>query len=325
MVQEPISRIEVKSGTLYFRGHSVTGLAMDRSFEDVLYLLVYGHLPKPREKNLLCQTLKCKRTSNLSSFRGYTLVEFVEGLQGDRGNDYESLLGLVATFPVAVAHKYRISQEKEPVHQRSGLSHAANLLWMLTGVEHSALDIRNFETCLILHMDDPDNPSLRKLLQTLDRGKSAIDAITAAIRVHGGPLHHGAGSLAAKMIYDLAKVDDLRAAMTERLERGERLYGLGHRIYRSLDPRAKVLREMLCSRTEGTDMSWLPSHVDTVAKVGAEILLERKGLTVHPNVDLYNALVYGTFGLQTEINTNLFAVSRIAGWTAHVLETFGFQ
>ncbi len=323
MVQEPISRIDVQSGTLYFRGHSAVELATDRKFEDVLYLLVHGVLPEPGERDALSLSLVSKREASLVPPSGSSLVSLAEGMEGVEKEPYEKLLGLVAAIPIAVASAYRASNGREAVPQNASLNHAANLLWMLTGIEQAERNIRDFETCLILHMDDPENPSLSRLLQALNEGGSIAVAVGTALRAHGDPLHHGAGSLAANMVLSLAQEDDLHEAMAEKLDRGERLYGLGHRIYRTMDPRAKELRRILVSRTKGTDMSWLPNHVEDVAKAGADVLLERKGLVVHPNVDLYNALVYSTFGLATDVNTQLFAVSRAAGWTAHTVEFLG--
>ena len=320
MTQEPISRIDVQSGTLYFRGHSVAELAPNRSYEDVLYLLIKGNLPESKERGLLSQNLASLRNVDLTLGAGSSLVEVVRGIAATDESVYQSLLNLIAAIPIDVAQRYRTSHGEHPLPHRTDYGHAANLLWMLTGIEQSPHDIRDFETCLILHMDDPDNPSLGQLLCALERDHSVNGAIAEALRVHGDSLHHGAGSMAASMIHSLAKEEDLHAAISERLERGERLYGLGHRIYRTWDPRAKMLRRMLVSRTIGTDMGWLPGHVETVAGVGAEILEERKGLKVYPNVDFYNALVYATFGLTIDINTDLFAVSRIAGWAAHALE-----
>ena len=325
---EPVSRIDAEKGILYFRGISVEELAPRHTYEEILYLLVSGSLGSSGETSSLSKSLVSKRgllepatAAYLQKPEGegflYSYVDLVKPV----GPLKESLFGYLACTPLAAAIGYRIANGLEVVHQRQDLNLSENLLWMLTGAEPTKQDASDFTTCLNLHMDDPDNPSLSRLLDGLATGQSIDQAIGGALEVHKGHLHHGAGSLAAKMVLNLKDAEDLRTSMTEILDRGDRLYGLGHRIYRALDPRAKMLRKILVSRTKHTDLSWLPEHIEAVAKVGAEILMERKGVQAYPNVDLYNAIVYSTFGLTTDVNTDLFAVSRMAGWTAHCLES----
>jgi citrate synthase len=122
------------------------------------------------------------------------------------------------------------------------------------------------------------------------------------------------------MFEEIKKPDNARSYLEERLKSGEKIFGLGHRIYKGMDPRAAVLREMLGRRTEKTSNEWLLHVSDAVAEEGSKLLNEHKSIDAFPNIDLYNAAVYYTFGFPAEYNTALFAVSRAAGWMAHILE-----
>ena len=122
------------------------------------------------------------------------------------------------------------------------------------------------------------------------------------------------------MIEDIADSTMVRAKLAKRLDSGQRIFGIGHRIYRTIDPRAVILRDILRKRASGTRHDQFYKLVEEVASVGPSLARERKGLTLHPNVDLYNAAVYTTLGITAELNTSLFAMARIAGWMAHILD-----
>jgi len=220
---------------------------------------------------------------------------------------------------MVVAHQFAQSQNIETETPDEKLSHAANFLGMVRGITQMDNEVRDLETALILPMDDPDNPSLTSLTQALEKGDES-DALRAALKAHVGPLHHGAGTLAMAMFEDIQKPDNAKQYLAERLSSGGKIYGLGHRIYRGIDPRAVVLREMLERRTMKTYDEWILHVSDAVAREGKILLSKDKGIEAFPNIDLYNAAVYFTFGFPTELNTSLFAVSRAAGWMAHILE-----
>ena len=170
-------------------------------------------------------------------------------------------------------------------------------------------------------MDDPDNPSLAALESTYAASGSISEATVAALDKHVGPLHHGAGAEAMRMIIETEGQPEVSSLLADRLERGEKLFGLGHRIYRTIDPRAKVLRGLLKRRGE-VDERWAKrlANIEEIARFGSRLILERKGKVVHPNVDLYNASVYESFGIPYWLNTELFAIARSAGWAAHIYE-----
>jgi citrate synthase len=334
-LKAPISRIDAEKGQLFFRDISAIDLATEYTFEDGVYLLVLGDQPDEQKVRTIKENLVQYRLEAPHLLGEYLrsppmyceapLHKFLDNLadiEYDRGFEiYDLLLFIVAITPIILTASWRLMSSEEPIMPIEGLSHSANVLHML-GRNASQEDIRDFESCLILHMDDPDNPSLSALTQKLENGGTPSEALIAALHRHVDPAHHGAGTEAMKMVLALKDEEDVRSALRERLEDGERIYGLGHRIYRTIDPRAVFLRDLLMKRTMGTELDWLPEKIQSIAFEGASVLKDMKGITVYPNVDLYNAAVYSTFGIDTRFNTFLFAISRVAGWTAHILEWY---
>ncbi|MHA2379627.1 MAG: citrate/2-methylcitrate synthase [Candidatus Thorarchaeota archaeon] len=344
---EPISHIDPEHGLLFFRGLNATELAETRRFEDVTFLLVHGHLPTESESIQFRRRLIELRDlgerdidsilSKIGSIQGSFTFDTQEMLEAkglrrlaERLDIYRSnhelsaldtMLLFVSMAPVVVATEWRKIHGKIPISSRGTLSHAANLLWMLNETSLNDLDSKDLEACVILHMDDPDNPSLAALERTYRATNSISKATVAALDKHVGPLHHGAGTEAMKMIMEIGGHPQVSNLLAYRLERGEKLFGLGHRIYRTIDPRAKVLREVLKRRGE-VDTRWAKrlSNIEEIAELGSKLLLERKGKAVHPNVDLYNAAAYESFGIPYLLNTELFAIARSAGWAAHISE-----
>ena len=321
-IMEPISSIDTSSNQLYFRGLNAVKLAREQDYESVLFLLVHGQLPTARKHHSIKQRLIKLRA--LYSPKMNSIESLVKALQSIRDeNDLpleELLLALVALAPLALSSQLAASRSRRMNTQNEDLGHAANLLWMTNGEVPSEEEIKEFDTCLILHMDDPDNPSLTALHTSLISGASVPSAVESALSEHIKPSHHGAGLETMRMIFAIGKKDNTSDYIRKRLDAGQRISGLGHRIYQGIDPRAAVLREILSRRTKGTEGEELFRIAEEVAERGSSLLHEHKGIRAYPNVDLYNALTYYTFGLPPELNTELFAVSRTAGWMAHILE-----
>jgi citrate synthase len=318
---KPISRIDPLINQLYFRSINATDLARTHDFESVLYLLVHGALPNHVQREELAHRMIELRSVHKEDFQTLnSLVLNLNSMRDEHGlNLFDTLLAFVALCPIVIANQFMESQGRKAETPHGELGHAANFLWMVRGVKPIQTDVEDFQTSLILPMDDPDNPSLTALNQMLDDG-GVSDALHAALREHINPLHHGAGTEAMAMFDAIQKPDKTREYLEKRLLSGEKIFGLGHRIYRGIDPRAVVLREMLERRTLKTEDEWLLHVSDAVAKEGKLLLSEHKGIEVFPNIDLYNAAVNFTFGFPPELNTSLFAISRSAGWIAHILE-----
>lgn len=322
---EPISYIDSKTNQLFFRGCNVAEFDGRHDFESVLFLLINGHWPSDQE--LTSITKKMAELRELYSDDVNSLSDLAGSL--DRIKDenkfdiHDALLTFVTLVPLVVANETNLHLNRfVKLPSNNNLGHAANFLWLTKGTIPNDTDLRDFQTALILHMDDPDNPSLSKLQESLKKGQSISEVLLSALSAHTNPLHHGAGTKAMAMFQEIRAQSNARSYLAQRLNSGGKIYGLGHRIYKGMDPRAIILREMLERRTHGTSAVWLLQISDIVAKDGRSLLLEKKRIDAYPNVDLYNAAVYSTFGFPPELNTSLFAVSRAAGWMAHILEFY---
>jgi len=329
----PVSFINPEKGMLFFRGSDAAELAQSSDFESVLHHLVHGRLPTREEHARLLSSMahlrkaapgfvfpdSGKASDCMSAVLklGQNIDDMKEELDLDL---YDTLLAMVSLIPVTIAKSWRECEGLGLIEPRTDLNHTANFIWMFTGSLPQAQDLKDFESTLILHMDDPDNPSLSALEREINAGASVSEALSSALLIHGDPLHHGAGLRAMMMIEDIGDPNMVRAKLSERLDSGQRIFGIGHRIYRTIDPRAVVLRDILKKRASGTKHEQLYKLVEEVASVGPSLARERKGLTLHPNVDLYNAAVYATLGIPPELNTSLFAMARTAGWMAHILD-----
>jgi len=346
---QPISHIDPERGVLTFRGHDADELARNCIFEDVFFLLLNGSMPTKdeshhfREKLLGLRKLiepeipqivaKAAHRSATTAPRITNGIDRTEmlGLRILAGNldSYakkydlntdDALLLFVAMAPLVLAAGWRRVQNKELIMPNERLGHSHNFYWMARGSELPIDEERDLETCFILHMDDPDNPSLSKLEECQREGRSLSETLVAVLDRHVDPLHHGAGELSMQMIMDIGHSKEVEPYLGRRLQNGELIYGLGHRIYQFLDPRARVLRGILERRTKNTANYALTCRIEEVARVGAELILKYKGKIVYPNVDLYNAAFYHSSGLPYFMNTELFAVARSAGWAAHILQ-----
>ena len=330
---EPISRIDPTQSRLFFRGVDATELSKTSSFEAALFLLLHGLQPSSDELRRFSDEMKvdwsrCKSilpsilpSDNLG---GRSPLDRFVGNLDDIGKRYRldlehELLFFVAAFPVVVAAQWRRAHSLETIPPRGELGHAANTLWML-GIENMEEVLKDFQICLILHLDDPQNPSLGVLEESLRSGESVSSSLFAALQEHSKALHHGAGEQAMLMMREMESPERAEEYLRSRIKHGERVFGMGHRVYRAIDPRATVLRGILQRRTAGTDQEILFRLTEAVATVGSRLLLELKGQKLYPNVDLYNAAVYSTLGIPAELNTDMFAISRVCGWAAHILD-----
>ncbi|MHA2310832.1 MAG: citrate/2-methylcitrate synthase [Candidatus Thorarchaeota archaeon] len=349
MSKEPISRIDSKNGKLYFRGLDATELARGKSFEDVTYLLIYGQLPSEREsadfrgKMLNHRSLFQKEMplilQEIGEYPDERLYKVANGIDrtdmmGLRPlakhvsqfsekynlNPLDSVLAFVALCPEVLASGWRQLVGKSAVSQKRSLGYSHSFLWMLNEKELPPKDERDLEACFILHMDDPSNPSLNALEESINSGDTLSESLVSALDHHVDPLHHGAGEAVMKAMIDMGYTKNVEAYLSRALDKGERIFGLGHRIYRTIDPRAVMLRDILKGRTDNQAAYALFHRIEETARIGAQLIREKKNRTVYPNVDLYNAAVYHTFGIPYYMNTELFAVARAAGWAAHIAE-----
>ena len=327
-----LSHIDGENGRLIYSGYEIADLAHGASFEEVAHLLWIGHLPDKRELSELSAKLAGYRevpTAVIETIRalpftsepmdvlrtGVSALAAAHHFTGPAS--VEHAMALTASMPAVVAAFDRLRRGLKPVAPRADLSHAGNYLYMLSGEVPSEQRTRALDTYLTLTADHGFNASTftaRVIASTLsDMGSAVVGAIGAL----KGPLHGGAPALVLKMLQSIGKPENAEAWLTAALDRGERLMGFGHRVYKAEDPRSKVLRA-LAERTSEIDFFRLAVRVEDVA---LRLLHERKpDRRLYTNVEFYSSAVMHGVGLPDDLFTPTFATSRVVGWTAHVLE-----
>lgn len=333
-LESALSDIDGEKGQLIYRGYDINDLAEGACFEEVVYLLANGELPTRDELDKLTQELRSERALPapvLDFLRNVpddahpmavlqTSVSAL-GQYDDEANVMEEAANrrkavrILAQIPTLIASFDRLRKGLDPISPLDHGSMAHNFLYMLNGEEPGEAAERTFDVCLVLHADHGLNASTftsRVIGSTMSDMYSAIPGAIGALK---GPLHGGANREVMRMLIDIdEKGADPAEYVQERLEAGERVMGFGHRVYKTMDPRAAILRDMVkeLSEKEG-DTKWYDYSVEIM-----ETVREEKGLA--PNVDFFSASTYYQLGIDPDLFTPIFALSRTAGWTSHLLE-----
>lgn len=334
-----VSFIDGKEGVLVYRGYRIEDLARSATFPEVAYLLLHEVLPDI--KQLADFNEQLQKESEIPAYlyesfkhypvdakpmdvlqAGVPLLAIVDPELSDdtREANVRKAVRLIARLPVLVAAWHRIRQGFEPLPADNSLSHAANFLWQLHGVKPSEKMVHILDTCLVLHADHTFNASTFSCRQVVSSRAHIYAGVTAGIGALSGSLHGGANAQVMKMLLSLKEEQDIAAWVKKQLESGERIMGMGHAVYKTMDPRAKFLKEMALSLGKETGQEKL---VDLSMQVEQAALaeFEKRGKTeIKPNVDFYSASVYHLLGIPSDLMTPIFAISRIAGWTAHIIE-----
>lgn len=318
---------------LSYRGYSVGELAEHCSFDEVAYLLLYGELPTAAElqafnvrvaaarrlPDALAELLKKlpKWTSPLEVLR--TSVSVLAHFDQDASdNSHEACLRkaerLLAQMPVAVADHHRFSQGLHAVPARPDLGHAANFLFMLRGEEPTLEEIRALDVSLILYAEHEFNASTFAARTIVSTQSDLHSAITGAIGALKGPLHGGANEKVVEILEAAGGPDNAREWVLGALARKERIMGFGHRVYKDGDERAVILKELAAKAA----VSVGAEDLEKTAEVIEELVFEQKKLK--PNLDWPAGRLYHALKLEVPLYTPIFAISRIAGWAAHVIE-----
>ncbi len=333
--------IDGEKGILVYGGYNIHELAENASFEEVIYLLWNGRLPNRAELDGLNAQLTANRAvpaeiiALMKSFpkdavpmdslrTAVSALAFYDPDKGDNSPDARKrkAVRLTAQIATIVAAIDRIRKGNEPIAPRTDLSHAANFLYMLNGKEPSDVEAKAFDIALILHADHEFNASTFAARVTAGTLADVYAAITSAIGALSGPLHGGANEQVMKMLLEIGTPDKVDAYVADKFAKGEKIMGIGHAVYQTEDPRATHLRRMseATGKRQG-DTKWfdMSKHIEDL--VVAE--MDRKGKKIRANVDFYSASTYYMLGISVDLYTPIFAVSRISGWTAHVLEQLG--
>ena len=328
-----ISSIDGERGILAYRGIDIHALAEASSFEETAYLLHAGRLPRKDELLAYAADLRRERavpdgvlavarqlprgTHPMTALR--TLVSALGAFDPDGEDEspaarVRKCRRLIAQMATVVALIDRLRGGLTPVAPDPSLSHAANFLYMLKGERPSEAAARSVDMALVLHADHEFNASTFAARVAASTLADVHGAITAALATLKGPLHGGANEAVMKTLEQIGSVGRVEAFVSEALLAKKKLMGFGHAVYRTEDPRATHLRQMSRALGEAAgEPKWYQMSERMEALVKAQ-----KGL--NPNVDFYSASAYRSLGIPTDLFTPLFAVSRVAGWTAHVLE-----
>ncbi|WP_020374635.1 citrate synthase [Sulfobacillus thermosulfidooxidans] len=327
--------IDGKEGRLVYRGYDVRDLAEQTTFEEVVYLLWEGNLPTREQLNQFTTTLRSMRplakpvydllvsvpssTNPMDALR--TAVSLAGIYDPDAGdNSYEAnrrkAMRLVAQIPTMVASFERRRQGRVPIAPDSHLSLAENFLYMLHGKRPEEFPAHVFNTALVLHADHELNASTFAARVTAATLSDLYSAVTSAIGALKGPLHGGANEEVMVMLQEIGEVDHVDTWIDNALAQHKKIMGFGHRVYKTEDPRATILRQF--SRQLGEQTGTIKNY--QMLEAIRQTIQSKKPL--YPNVDFYSGSVYAALGIPTELYTPVFAVSRIAGWTAHILEQY---
>lgn len=333
-LESEICFIDGQKGELVYRGYDIEDLGANVGFEEVLYLLWNGKLPDRNELEALNRQLRSERevpqpvlnslkhvpanadaTAVLRTAVSSLAFHDPEAEDMSPEANYRKAIRITARIPTLIAAFDRARKGLEIVRPTKTNSTAYDFLYMLNGKEPGEAAVRTFDAALVLHAEHGLNASTfaaRVIASTLS---DIYSAVTGALGALKGPLHGGANVNVMKMLLEIDRTGaDPAEYVRERLARKERIMGFGHRVYKVLDPRAAILREMLLDLSEETgNRKWY--EISTAIKNTVE---QEKGL--YPNVDYFSASVYYMLGIDIDLYTPIFGMSRIAGWTAHVLE-----
>jgi citrate synthase len=334
-----ISFIDGEKGILIYRGYRIEDLAENSSFLEVAYLLIHGRLPtaeqyreferQVREARELPDCI-CRCLENLPKAADpmdvlqaavpLLAVSDPEIQDESREANVRKAVRLIARLPVLVAAWHRIRQGEKPLPADDRLPHAANFLWQLQGSKPDIEMAGDLDVCLLLHADHTFNASTFACREVVSTRAHLYAGVTAGLAALSGDLHGGANARVMKMLLELESVDDIAGWVRRKLERGEKIMGLGHAVYKTLDPRAKFIREMSRRLGEKTGLKkWHDLSVN-LEKVALETLAKQGKTGVQPNVDFCSGPLYHIMGIPRDLMTPLFAVARIAGWSAHIIE-----
>lgn len=328
-----LGEVKGAEGVLFYCGYDINELAGKVSYEEVVHLLFYNRLPNQAELDKLTTALRAERelpqgvidylTTAPKSAKPIDVMRTAVSMLGcydtqrhdlDMSPELATAIKLVSQIGVIAAyfHRSRTGQSLPPV--RKDLSEAAHFLYLMNGEVPSKEAEKTLDVAYVLHAEHGFNASTftaRVVASTLSDMFSAISAAIGALK---GPLHGGANEGVIHMLEEIGDTDKVDAWVEDALAQKKKIMGIGHRVYKVLDPRAPHLREMAITLTQQLGE---PKWIQMSERI-ATIMRERKGLNA--NVDFYSATVYYSLGIPTDLFTPIFAISRMSGWTAHVLE-----
>jgi len=326
-----ICMIDGNAGRLIYRGYDIHDLTVNLTFEEAAYLLWNGELPtktqlddlnkrlsmeRPIPANLKVTIRNLPRNSNTLDVLRTAISTLGTGLPLKKP-DISDAIAITAKMPTINAAFDRLRRGQEPVEPLPGLGHAANYIYMLTGKEPEPAKVDALNKYLILLADHGMNSSTFTARIVASTWSDMYSAITAAIGALKGPLHGGAPAPALQMLKDIKSPERAEAWIRNELKAGRRLMGFGHRVYRTTDPRAEILRDIASQTADKKFFELARSVEETALRL---LQTERSRKRLYTNVEFYSAVVMDSVGLPPDLFTASFAASRSVGWAANVLE-----
>jgi len=332
-----ISLIDGKNGRLYYRGYRIEDLVKYSNYEEVAYLLIFGELPTKEKYEKWINDLSRERKlySGMKIFlqeipRWNPPIDILKscvaslGLWDQSANDlsmealYYKIVRILAKAPSIIAAWYRIRRGREIIDPRPDYNAAQNFLYMLTGEEPDPEIADMFDKILILHAEHGMNASAFSGMVTISTLSDIYSAVSSAINTLKGPLHGGAAGATLQMLREIGSPDKVEEYVKNKLARKERIMGFGHRVYKTYDPRAKILKEIAGKLATSGEPKQLYEIALKVEEVCMELLCKTRRIC--PNVDFFSGIAYLSLGLPEDFPPAIFAMSRLAGWIAHIVE-----
>ncbi|ELZ37076.1 2-methylcitrate synthase/citrate synthase II [Halorubrum saccharovorum DSM 1137] len=341
VAESDLSYVDGEVGKLVYRGYDIEDLARGASYEEVLYLLWHGSLPTRGELDEFAADLAAERAVDddvLDTVRKLadagerpmaalrTAVSMLSAYEPEEDADPTDLDAtlrkgrrITAKIPTVLAAFERARHGEDPVAPDPDLSHAANFLYMLTGTEPDEVSAETFDMALTLHADHGFNASTFTAIVIGSTMADVYSGVTGGIGALSGSLHGGANQDVMEVLQEVDASDkDPVQWVKDAREKGRRIPGFGHRVYKVKDPRAKILEEKLRDLSESSgDTKWL-DYTTAIEEYLTEQGLLEKGIA--PNVDFYSGSVYDSLGIPVDMYTPIFAMSRVGGWIAHVVQ-----
>jgi citrate synthase len=333
-----ICSIDGNNGKLIYRGYDILDLVNHSTFEETSYLLLLGELPRNgqlsdfsrrlREARCLPQELLASMDNRLRTARPMDVLQSIVCELADYDPDLDNdtkeaninrAINLISKIPTIVAAWERIRNNKEIVTPHSEENHASNFLYMLSGTKPHPKEAKIFDICLILHAEHSFNASTFAAREIASTRAHMYSCIGGAIGALSGELHGGANVQVMKMLLEINDPSNVERWVKNRLGTGGRIMGMGHAVYKTTDPRSEVLSRLSKILSTRKKTPWY-EITEKVERITQQHMMDVRKQAIYPNVDLYSAALYHDMNIPTDLNTPIFAISRIAGWSSHVIE-----
>lgn len=338
-----ISYIDGEQGILIYRGYRIEDLAERSNFMETAYLLLFGTLPTPAELSSFSERVQAER--ELPEFilqimksipRNADPMDVLQGMVPllgiadpelaieTRDANERKAIRLIARIPAVCAAWHRVRNGMDPLPPDNSLSHAANFLWQLSGVQPDPEIARDLDVCLVLHADHTFNASTFACREVVSTKAHMYAGVAAGIGALSGSLHGGANARVMKMLSEVEKEvqqeSDVVKWVRARLDRGEKIMGMGHAVYKTVDPRSVILKEMSLRLGKKTGHENWYRLLTQIEDAGMKEFARKGKTDIKANVDFYSGSVYAMMGIPVDLMTPVFAISRISGWCSHIIE-----